>query len=194
MTNPAGSPAAMSFAALVHRGGVHRLGHGDLAPGHRHRAALVHADDLGGALAGQDDGEFVDGHHRGAGFLGHGHGFAHVVAVAVGHQDEVHRPHLIHRGVERRVAEPGVDEHIHPGAGQFKGRVAQKGYLYAPADFCLRHDALLFGKVQGSKFKVQGSKLTVWPSWTFHNLRVGQRPMYDCEKIFRRVRLTRHLI
>ena len=68
--------------------------------------------------------------------LGHGHGFAHVVAVAVGHQDEIHRPHLIHRGVEQRVPEPGVDEHAHPGAGQFEGRVAQEGYLYAPADFC----------------------------------------------------------
>ena len=43
----------------------------------------------------------MDGHHRGVVRLSHGHGFAHVVAVAVGHQDEIHRPHLIHRGVEQ---------------------------------------------------------------------------------------------
>ncbi len=114
--------------------------------------------------------------------LGHGHGFTHVVAVAVGHQDKVHRPHFIHRRVEQGVREPGVDEDVHPGAGQFEGRVAQEGYLYSPADFCLCHGVLLLGikvQVQGSKFKVGGM-----PIRTFHNLRVGQRPMHDCEKIF----------
>ena len=96
---------------------MHRVGHGDLAPGDGQGPALIHADHLGGALPGQDNAELVDGHHRGVARLGHGHGFAHVVAVAVGHQDEVHRPHLVHRRVEQGVREPGVDEDVHPGAG-----------------------------------------------------------------------------
>ncbi len=71
-----------------------------------------------------------------------GHGFAHVIAMAVGHQDQIHRPHLVHRGLEQGVAEPGVDEHRDPGRGQFKGRVAQEGDAHPSANYCFGHDFL----------------------------------------------------
>src|SRR3989339_624877 len=48
---------------------------------------------------------------------------------------------------------------------------------------------------KSSKFKVQSSRLVIWPSGTFHHLRVSHRPMSDClEKVFRRVRPTHQLV
>jgi hypothetical protein len=109
-------------------------GHGDLQAVDGEGPPLVHADDLGGAGLGQNLGKLVDGHHLGTGGLGQRHGFPHMVGVAVGDQDEVHRPHLGHRRGQQRVRQPGVDDHRHPLAGQFKRGVAVKGDADAAAD------------------------------------------------------------
>ena len=84
------------------------MGHGDLEAVEGHGAPFVHADDLGRALVGQDTGKA-----RGwpppwpRWLLRQGHGLPHVVAVAVGHQDEVHRPHLLHGVLSRGLLSQG---------------------------------------------------------------------------------------
>ncbi len=51
----------------------------------------------------------------------------------------------------------------------------------------VRNARLLITALKSSKFKVQGSKFKVrsMPIRTFHNLRVGQRPMSNCLEKFR---------
>ena len=110
-----------------------------LRPAAAQGAAFVHAHHLGNALFGQDLRQFVDGHHRGPGLLGQRHRLAHVIPMAVGHQDEVHLAHLLHRGIEQGVAEPGVDEHGNPAPGQFKGRMAKISDAHPASDKRLSH-------------------------------------------------------
>ena len=138
----AGLPAGDHLAPHRHGGGMDRLGHGDLEPGQGHGAALVHAHHPGDPLLGQDLRQFVDGHHRGPGLLGQRHRLAHVIPMAVGHQDDIHLPHLLHRGLEHRIAEPGVDGHCHPAPHQFKGRMAIISDAHPASDNRLGHGVL----------------------------------------------------
>ena len=119
------------------------LGHGDPDPALLEGPAFVHADDICEAFARKILGEFVDGHHRGAGGLGDGDGFAEVVGVAVSHQDERYRSQGRDGGLQQRVAEPGVDEDTGAVALQFHGGMAVKGNFDAFPDSCGAHGVLL---------------------------------------------------
>ncbi len=143
MTKPPASPADDGLSASTWAvEECTACSHGDLEAFQVQGAPLVHADGLGRALIGQDLGKLVDGHHLGVGGLGQGHGLPHVIAVAVGDQDHVHRPHLVNRGVEEGVAEPGVNDHIHTLAGQLESRVTVKGDADVAADYFFRHGCL----------------------------------------------------
>ena len=96
-------------------------------------------------------GKLVDGCHGRAGGPGDGHGVADMVAVAVRHQDEGHRADVRHRGLERRITEPGIDEDAGAGALEFHGGMPVKGYLDAFAHYCCSHGTLLCDKQQMKK-------------------------------------------
>jgi hypothetical protein len=103
-------------------------GHLHPAKGKIARPAEIHAVTVVVSLVGYPTGNFRAGDNEGAGAFGQRHQIGYMVAVAVGHQDEVGRKIVCRRRGDRVVGfQKGINHNMRFVAVDAPGRVAVPG-------------------------------------------------------------------